>query len=63
MTPQRWAQIKELFERAMELDPSERARFAEQACAGDEELRREVLRLLDNDIEAEQSSRSRLPAM
>jgi serine/threonine protein kinase/tetratricopeptide (TPR) repeat protein len=53
MTPQRWAQIKELFERAMELDPSERARFAEHACAGDQELRREVLRLLDNDIEAE----------
>jgi tetratricopeptide (TPR) repeat protein/tRNA A-37 threonylcarbamoyl transferase component Bud32 len=53
MTPQRWAQIKELFERAMELDASERARFAEQACAGDEELRREVQRLLDDDIEAE----------
>jgi eukaryotic-like serine/threonine-protein kinase len=46
LTPERWAQIEELFHRAMECELDERARLLEDSCAGDEELRREVETLL-----------------
>jgi serine/threonine protein kinase/Tol biopolymer transport system component len=42
MTPERWEQIGQLYEAAKELEPTQRAAFLDQACAGDEELRREV---------------------
>src|SRR6185295_6244630 len=48
MTPARWLQVKELFESAVELTPSERAVFLAQAC-DDDELRREVEALLASD--------------
>jgi len=47
MTPERWEQIGELYERARELDPDERAIFLDRACAGDDELRGEVESLID----------------
>lgn len=53
MTPEKWARLRDLFECAMELDPSEWSRFAGEACAGDEDLRAELLRLLENDADAE----------
>ena len=53
MTPEKWALLKELFDRAVEVDRSEWARFAEKACPGDEDLQRELLRLLENDAEAD----------
>ena len=46
MTPTRFEQINQLFDDAVELAPSARAAFLAQACAGDEELRREVESLL-----------------
>src|SRR5688572_18971993 len=46
MTPERWQQIKQLYESAVKRDESERAAFVEEACAGDPELRREVESLL-----------------
>jgi eukaryotic-like serine/threonine-protein kinase len=46
LTPERWAQIEELFHRAIECEPKERARLLEDSCAGDVELRREVEALL-----------------
>ena len=46
MTPERWAQIEELFHRAIECEPDERARLLEDSCGGDAELRREVEALL-----------------
>ena len=46
MTPERWQQIKQLYESAVKRDERERAAFVEQACAGDSELRREVESLL-----------------
>jgi eukaryotic-like serine/threonine-protein kinase len=46
MTPERWEQIGRLYESAKELEPSERAAFLDQACAGDEALRGEVESLL-----------------
>ncbi len=46
MTPERWKQVEELFHAALERDEAERAPFLDQACAGDDELRREVESLL-----------------
>ena len=46
MTPERWAQIEELFHRAAECAPEHRTDVLEGACIGDPELRREVETLL-----------------
>src|SRR6266545_1688012 len=46
MTPERWQQIDQLFEAALELEPGHRTALLEQKCGGDEELRREVESLL-----------------
>ena len=46
MTPERWEQIGQVYEQARELALSERVTFLDRACAGDEELRREVESLL-----------------
>jgi hypothetical protein len=54
----RWQQIEKLYHSALELDESRRAAFLDQACSGDEALRREVESLLlcqpsaENFIEA-----------
>jgi serine/threonine protein kinase/Flp pilus assembly protein TadD len=42
MKPERWQQIEALFQRALEHDSAERSGFLDQACAGDQSLRREV---------------------
>ncbi|MDQ6664494.1 MAG: tetratricopeptide repeat protein [Acidobacteriota bacterium] len=47
MTPERWERIKELFEAVLEREPPLRAEFLENACHGDETLRKEVERLVD----------------
>jgi serine/threonine protein kinase/TolB-like protein/Tfp pilus assembly protein PilF len=49
MTPGRWQRIKELFQSAVERDPSERAAFLQEACACDPELQSEVESLLAQD--------------
>jgi serine/threonine protein kinase len=46
LTPERWAQIEELFHRAAECDPKQRASLLDEACDGDLELRRQVEALL-----------------
>lgn len=46
MTPERWEQIKELFHSALERAPAQRAAFLDDACAGDEEVRKEVESLI-----------------
>ena len=48
MNPERWQQVRELLDRALDLQDSERAPFLDQACAGDSELRAEVESLLDS---------------
>ena len=45
----RWEQVEKICQSALELEESRRAAFLEQACAGDEELRREVESLLQFD--------------
>ena len=50
MRPDRWKQIKRLYHAALEREPEARKAFLDEACAGDEDLRREVAELLDCDI-------------
>ncbi|HVN79592.1 MAG TPA: protein kinase, partial [Terriglobia bacterium] len=45
----RWEQIEKLCHAALELEESRRAAYLDQACAGDDELRREVESLLKYD--------------
>ncbi|HKA18136.1 MAG TPA: protein kinase [Blastocatellia bacterium] len=54
MKPERWKQVDELLEAALERPASERASFLNQVCAGDEELRRELESLLISDRQAEE---------
>ena len=42
METERWQQISELFQSATERAPEKRASFLDEACDGDESLRREV---------------------
>src|SRR6058998_603936 len=42
MTPEHWQRIKPLLESALEREPSERSAFLDEACSGDESLRKEV---------------------
>jgi serine/threonine protein kinase len=46
MTPERWQQVKEIFNSAIAHGPAERSSFISQACLGDEELRSEVESLI-----------------
>src|SRR5438094_3415446 len=48
MYSDRWQQIKQLFNDALQREPSQRAMFLAEACAGDDELRAEVEELLDS---------------
>ncbi|MGB7923981.1 MAG: protein kinase, partial [Pyrinomonadaceae bacterium] len=42
MSSERWQQLEEIFQTALDLAPEKRASYLAEACAGDEELRREV---------------------
>lgn len=42
MTAERYQQISDLYLAVLELEPSQRGPFLDKACAGDEQLRREV---------------------
>jgi hypothetical protein len=45
VNPERWKQIERIYRAALKCEPRARGTFLNQACAGDEELRREVLSL------------------
>jgi eukaryotic-like serine/threonine-protein kinase len=49
MTPERWQQVNELFHSALEREPAQRAAFLDQACADDQELRKEVESLIGSN--------------
>jgi Tol biopolymer transport system component/predicted Ser/Thr protein kinase len=53
MDAERWAKIDRLLDEAIDRDPQSRAAFLDQACAGDEELRREVESLLEAQAHSE----------
>ena len=46
MTPERWQQVKEIFNSAIMCRPEERGLFISRACSGDDELRSEVESLI-----------------
>ncbi|MCI0388312.1 MAG: GAF domain-containing serine/threonine-protein kinase [Acidobacteria bacterium] len=52
MTPERWKQIEKVYDAALKKDADGRDAFLDQACEGDEELRREVASLLASDARA-----------
>jgi serine/threonine protein kinase/Tol biopolymer transport system component len=56
VTPERWAQIEELFHRAAESDPQHRAAVLDDACGEDSDLRAQIEALLSSD----QSARSQM---
>ena len=53
MPSERWQQIEHICHAALERPESQRDTFLEEACGGDEALRREVEALLQHDQEAE----------
>ncbi len=53
MDPGRWKQIEQLCHAALEREESQRSAFLEEACGGDEALRREVDSLLAQQQEVE----------
>jgi len=46
MTPQQWQRVRPILECALELEPESRPAYVDSACAGDDELRVEILSLL-----------------
>jgi eukaryotic-like serine/threonine-protein kinase len=52
LTPERWAQIEELFHRAAECEPVRRTSLLDEACNNDPELRKEVDALLSSERSA-----------
>ncbi|MGI9167842.1 MAG: protein kinase domain-containing protein, partial [Pyrinomonadaceae bacterium] len=52
MDPKNWPQIENLYHRALELPPAERAAYIGLACSGDEELRCEVESLVSSHLAA-----------
>ena len=51
MTPERWAKISEVLERALQLSSEERAGFLERVCPSDPQLRREVESILSANVQ------------
>lgn len=49
MTPERWQQVKAIFDGAVECSSSSRMAYIRERCGNDEELRREVESLLASD--------------
>lgn len=52
MDSARWHTIQRLFDAALEQPPAERNAYLREACAGDEDLEREVLSLLNADSDS-----------
>ena len=52
MSSDRWQRVEEIFHQAAELASEARLAFLDEACAGDESLRREVQSLLAHDAES-----------
>ena len=48
----RWYEVDDLFDRALDLEPDERSAFLDERCTGDPDLRRAVEGLLTADSEA-----------
>jgi eukaryotic-like serine/threonine-protein kinase len=53
MEPERWRRVDELYHASLQVATGQRARFLEEACGNDQELRQEVESLLTHDASAE----------
>src|SRR6202158_1710124 len=53
MESERWEKVAELYHSACERTPAERSAFLDEACQGDQDLRREVESLLRQDVSQE----------
>lgn len=54
MDAHRWEKIEQIFNEAIELEGTEREQFLARECAGDDELRAQVERLIGRDEEEEE---------
>ncbi len=52
MTPERWKQVKEIFNVALDRSVDEREAFLDEACGGDLSLRQQVERLINSHQQA-----------
>jgi serine/threonine-protein kinase len=52
MTPERWRQVKQIFQSAIERPPAERDGFISKACADDSALRSEIESLISSHDQA-----------
>ncbi len=52
MFPERWREIEEIFQSAVEMPPAERTSYVAERCADDDELRAEVVKLLESNDRA-----------
>jgi hypothetical protein len=53
MDPERWKEIEQLCQLALEMKGGKREAYLKIACAGDESLRKEVEALLEQQTKAE----------
>ncbi len=49
MNPQKWSRIKQIFQYAIELQPSERLAYIERECGNNDELKSTVLKMIEAD--------------
>ncbi len=49
MFPERWREIEEVFQSAVEMPSAKRTSYLAERCADDDELRAEVVKLLESD--------------
>jgi serine/threonine-protein kinase len=61
MTPERWRQIGEVFDGAVQIDPEKRHSWLRAACGADKDLAAQVNRLLDRDERARRDRFFTLP--
>src|SRR5688572_16345490 len=52
MSPERWRDIEEVFQAAVEMPRADRAQFVDKFCGTDAELKAEILKLLESDDSA-----------
>src|SRR5215218_3216141 len=52
MSPERWREIEEVFQAAVEMPRTDRAQFLDKLCGNDAELKSEIQKLLESDDSA-----------
>jgi hypothetical protein len=63
MTPERWCQIDELFDAALQVHPRDRENWLRGACGSDEDMLNRLRLLLKQDARAERMGFLEPPAV